>query len=167
MLASNICYIGICINNRNTIIVIIFSENSLVVHPTSLSFNSIGSSLRELPIFHVLKSQGLGGTGFWGEFGFSHTILCSTCLAPVSSSPVLCNCLMAISCLLCFLSKVILNRVNPRTSFHRMCLVVGREISHSKPEIGQHPHNCLYHGEIMKGSRLYIKLLLQTELGKS
>lgn len=102
-----------------------------------------------------------------GESLDFHTPSSVLLVCPMSSSPVLCNCLMAISCLLCFLSKVILNRVNPRTSFHRMCLVVGREISHSKPEIGQHPHNCLYHGEIMKGSRLYIKLLLQTELGKS
>lgn len=127
MLAYNIGNIDIYINNKSTMTVTIFSENSLVVHPTLSSLSSFWKFLERITHFSRAEVKGLGGIGFWGELWFSHTILCSTCLPLVNSSPVLCNCLMATSCTLCFLTKVIPNTVNPRTPFPRMCLVAGRE----------------------------------------
>ena len=121
----NICYIDIYIKNKNTIKVIIFSENSLLVYSTSLSPIASRSSLGERPFFHCSKTKGWGGIGFWGELWLSNTSICSTYLSPMSSRPDICNCLMSISCSLWFLTEVILNRVNPRTSFPRICLVVG------------------------------------------
>lgn len=123
MSASIICYTDIYINNKHyNSNFFFFSKNELTVHPTLLSLKEV--LWENHPFTIVLKTQSLCGIEFRRELQRSHISFYSfNPLALMSLD--LCNYLMAISCLLCFLTKVIPNRVNPRTSFPRICLVVG------------------------------------------
>ena len=156
MLVSNICNINIYINEK-TIIVITFSENSLVSYPISLSLNSIWKFLERTTHFPCAEVTRFGWHWLLGRALISthHPLFFLPQWAGAQFSAIVS---WWPPVLLASWPKLLQTESISELPSPECVWCMEEKQSHSKPEIGHPPHYCLYHGEIMKGSRFYIKL---------